>query len=82
MNAADSLQALDNAAVRTWHAQHAAAQRQRDYTAAAVGYWLGTLGYVPDVEEIRARLGFSRATAYRWVGFAQRAAQLGLEATP
>jgi len=38
---------------------------------AQIAFWLGRLRYVPDVAEIRARWGVSRATAYRWHNFAE-----------
>lgn len=51
------------------------------WSSSAVGYWLACLGHVPGIEEIRAKLGCSRATAYRWFTFAQRAQDVVKEIT-
>jgi hypothetical protein len=45
--------------------------RYYETPAVEVAFWLGSLGYVPSVSEIRLRTGCSRATAYRWKAFAE-----------
>lgn len=76
---ADTLRVVTRAATYAWGAGHTGGVRAR---APAIAYWLGTLRYVPNVSEIRTRLGCSRATAYRWHRFAADAAAQMPEASP
>lgn len=48
-------------------ARQVAASRHR---SAQIAYWLGRIGYVPEVHEIITRWHVSRCTAFRWRAFA------------
>jgi hypothetical protein len=69
-----------NAVVHAWGVSHSGSPRRN--RAPAIAYWLGSLRYVPSVQEIRDHIGCSRATAYRWRRFALAAARQDPEVTP